>query len=139
MNSKLEDGTYKLKLNEFSTHVFADAIIEKKKLKIDHDKLVFPIEIVFKNVENIQFYKIDENGFAISIPITKIDEYLYEQILTVNEKSLEIAFQFWKNAESESKLGERIVVIVNFETIEVKEKQDEAWNKILGKETHVKI
>ena len=122
INSKLEDGTYNLELNEFSTHVFADAIIEKKKLKINHDKLVFPIEITCKNVENIQFYKIDGNGFAIPIPITNIDEYLYEQILTINEKSIEIAFQFWKNAESKSKPGERIVAIINSETIEVKEK-----------------
>lgn len=134
MDSKLENGTYKLKLNEFSTHVFADAIIEKKNLKIDHDKLVFPIEINFKNVDDIKFYKVDTEGFVIPTPITKIDEYLYEQILTVNEESIEIAFQFLKNAESKSKPGERIVVIVNSETIEVKEKQVEAWNKIFGKE-----
>lgn len=134
INSKLEDETYNLELNEFLTHVFADALIEKKKLKIDHDKLIFPIEIIFINVESIQFYNIDENGLAIPIPITKIDEYLYEQILTVTEKSIEIAFQFWKNSDSKSKPGERIVAIINSETIEVKEKQDEAWNQIFGKQ-----
>ena len=100
MKSNRLNESFTLELNDFSTHVFADAIIEKKGVKINHDKLIFPLEIKFLSTKDIQFYKIDENGFAFPIQIVEVDEYLYEEILAINEQSLRVAFQFWKNAKS---------------------------------------
>jgi len=134
LNSKLTNETYQLELNDFATHVFSDAIIEKKNLRYEDEDLIFPIEINFHKVKKIQFYTINEKGFAMPIQITKIDEYLYEQILAISENSIEIAFQFWKNAESELNPGQRLVAIVGCESIELKEHQDEYWNKLFGNE-----
>src|SRR5690606_14587107 len=51
---------YSTTLHEFTTHVFSNVIVDKKKIKIDHHNLVFPIRIDFETT-NLTFNKVDEN------------------------------------------------------------------------------
>ena len=37
-----------LTLNDFSTHVFADAIVDKFNIDIEHEKLIFPLILELK-------------------------------------------------------------------------------------------
>ena len=61
VETSITTETFLIELDDFTTHVFADAIGEKKKLKIDHDKLVFPIHIEFE-INDLTFNTVDDDG-----------------------------------------------------------------------------
>ena len=71
----------KITLNDFSTHVFADAIIERKKINVPHDRLVFPLTIEFKGGLEFTYYTVEDSGFLKEIGVIGVDEYLYEQVI----------------------------------------------------------
>jgi hypothetical protein len=41
IKATLTPDRFSIILNEFTTHVFSDVIVDRKKLNIEHDKLVF--------------------------------------------------------------------------------------------------
>lgn len=51
LENSVTENFFSVRLNDFSTHVFADALIEKKGLNIDHKKLVFPIQLELKPIQ----------------------------------------------------------------------------------------
>ena len=126
---KLTHGidSLKIKLNDFSTHVFSDAIVKKEKIKILHRKLVFPLTIELIGELEFTYNTVDNNGFLNKINIVKVDEYLYEQVTKLESNRIEIVFVFWAN-----KLREKIVIIASCKELIVTENQDQAWNKIFG-------
>ena len=124
----------KIKLNDFSTHVFADAIIERKKINIPHDKLVFPLTIELKGKLEFTYNTVDDNGFLREIGIIDVDEYLYEQVFKIENDKIEIAFQFWKSALKRERSGKNIILVVSAKELIITENQDYAWNEIFGNE-----
>ena len=121
-----------ISLNDFCTHVFSDAIIEKNKIEIDHDKLVFPVVLELKGSMTAEFNKVDEDGLLHKIDKLPLDEYLYEQVTRVDDNQIEIVFQFWHTNENDDIPGESIVLIVSADQLNLIEKQDQAWNEIFG-------
>ena len=124
----------KITLNDFSTHVFADAIIEREKINVPHDKLVFPLTIEFKGELEFTYYTVEDSGFLKEIGVIGVNEYLYEQMIKIEKNRIEIAFQFWKSALKREKSGKNIILIVSAQELIITENQNQAWNEIFGNE-----
>ena len=45
LKTNITSDKFSITLNDFTTPVFSDVIVDKKKIKIDHEKLVFPIQV----------------------------------------------------------------------------------------------
>jgi hypothetical protein len=127
------ENLFSVTLNDFSTHVFADALIEKKSLNIDHEKLVFPIQLDFKTSSKASFNLVDDDGYLTEIETTKLDVYLYEQIVSIENNIIELAFDFWAKSKGK-KPGQNILLLISATDIIVAEQQDLAWNKLFGTE-----
>lgn len=121
---------FSITLNDFTTHVFADVIVDKKKLDIDHDKLVFPIQLDFETM-NLTFNIVDEDGNIQNIEPTTINEYLYEQIISIDKDNIEIGLVVWKDG-LDDKPGQHILILMSVKNIVLTELQDNAWTEIFG-------
>ncbi|TDG34814.1 hypothetical protein EZJ43_16705 [Pedobacter changchengzhani] len=121
---------FSITLNDFTTHVFSDVIVDKKKLKIDHDKLVFPIQLDFETT-NLTFNTVDEEGNIKSIEPTTINEYLYEQIISIDKEKIEIGLVVWKDGIDDEQ-GQHILILLNVKNITLTELQGNAWKEIFG-------
>lgn len=130
---EIKSDKLKLNLNDFTTHVFADAIVEKFQVDVEHDKLVFPVILELKGNLNMEFFRVEEYGDLESIDQISVDEYLGEQILKLNDDLIEIAFELWHTNPNEDLPGERILMIASAKELNLTENQDEAWNEIFGK------
>jgi hypothetical protein len=119
-----------IKLNDFTTHVFSDVIVDKKKLDIAHEKRVFPILLEFETT-NLTFNTVDENGEIRSIRSTPIGEYLFEQIISIDNEKIEIGLVVWKDGVGK-KRGHYILILISAKNINLTELQDEAWQEIFG-------
>jgi hypothetical protein len=121
-----------LTLNDFSTHVFADAIVDKFNIDIEHEKLIFPLILELKGNLSVEFYKVDSHGYLKRIEQISVDEYLYEQVLNLDQDSIEIVFVLWHNNPIEDMPGERVLMIVSSKELNLTENQDIAWIEIFG-------
>jgi hypothetical protein len=117
-------------LNDFTTHVFSEVIINKKKLTIDKNKLVFPIYIDFE-ITNLTFNKVAEDGKILCIEPTSVNEYLYEQVISVDSDKIEIGLVVWKDGIN-NKRGQHILILMSVKSITLKELQGNAWMEIFG-------
>jgi hypothetical protein len=130
IDTKQDNDSFTIILNDFSTYVFADTLIEKFNLTIDSDQISFPLTIKLSSNLKVEFNKVDDDGNLIQIDPIKIDEYLYEQVTHLDQEKIEIVFHFWKSNLKEDKPGERIIVIVSAKDLTITENQDEAWQDI---------
>jgi len=119
---------FSIVLNDFSTHVFSDVIVEKKKLNIDHDKLVFPICLDFEII-SLTFNTVDESGNIQAIEPITINEYLYEQVISVDNNKIEIGLIVWKDGKAPQQ-GEHILILMSVKNITLTELQANAWSEI---------
>ena len=99
---KTEKDKFEMTLNDFSTFVFADTIIEKYKLPIDPEKISFPLTIEFNGEIEVEYNSVDDNG------------------------------ELWKSNLEEDKPGERIIVIASGQDLVINENQDKAWTETFG-------
>ncbi|MEO6285374.1 MAG: hypothetical protein ABIN80_09450 [Dyadobacter sp.] len=130
IGTKITANKLTIKLNDFTTHVFSEVIVDKKKLDIDHEKLVFPILIEFE-ITNLTFNTVDENGEIQKIRSTSIGEYLYEHIISIDNEKIEIGLVVWKDGIG-NKRGQHILLLITAKNITVTELQDDAWKEIFG-------
>ena len=130
LKTDITQNKFSILLNDFTTHVFSDVIVDKKKLDIIHDKLVFPILIEFE-INSVTYNTVDEDGTIRPIEPLTINEYLYEQVISIDHENIEIGFVVWKNG-IKRKRGQQILILVNAKNINLTEMQDQAWNKIFG-------
>ena len=121
---------FSITLNDFTTHVFSDVIVDRKKLKINHDKLVFPIRLDFE-ITNLTFNTVDEDGYIQSIEPTTLNEYLFEQIISIDSNNIEIGLMAWKDG-IKNEPGEQILILISAKSITLTESQDNAWTEIFG-------
>jgi len=128
LSVNINKNRYSLLLNDFASYLFADAIIEKFNLDINNDKLIFPLTIEFTNLISVNYYNIDEEGFAKEINPIKLNEYLYDQVLEIEEGNIKMAFVFWRTRR-DSFWGHKLVII-NCKSVTIKEDQEKAWTKI---------
>src|SRR5690606_29598361 len=130
IETNITTDQFSITLNDFTTHVFSDVIVDKKKLNIDHDKLVFPIQVDFKTT-NLTFNTVDEDGSIQTIKPTTIDEYLYEQIISIDNEKIEIGLVVWKN-RIKKKPGQHILILLTVKNIILTELHANAWTEIFG-------
>lgn len=123
---------FSLTLNDFTTYVFADKIIERYNLPIDSDNIAFLLIIELTGNLKVEFNKVDKDGNLIQINQTQLDEYLYEQVTHIDKEKIEIVFHFWKSNIKDNKPGERIIVIVSANNLTLTENQDQSWTEIFG-------
>lgn len=121
-----------IELNDFSTYVFADTLIEKYELPIDSNHISFPLTIELEGNLKIEYDTVEDNGDLRQISPTEIDEYLYEQVTQIDNEKIEIVFHFWKSNLKEDRPGERIIVIASAKNLNIKENQDQAWTETFG-------
>lgn len=131
IETKITDTKFSIVLNDFSTYVFADSIIEKNNLIIDADNISFPIHLDFITKEKAIFYKVDDNGIMTEIEPLNLDEYLYEQVVSIDNEKIEIVFEFWKSFKG-NQPGERFIIALTTTEIQITEKTDVAWQQIFG-------
>lgn len=130
IKANINADKFSITLNDFTTHVFSDVIVDKKKLNIDHDKLVFPIQIDFETT-NLTFNIVDEDGNIEIIEPTTINEYLYEQVISIDNDKIEIGLVVWKDGIDE-KPGKHILILMSVKNIILTDLQDNAWTEIFG-------
>ncbi len=130
INTNITADKFSITLNDFTTHVFSDVMVDKKKLGIDQDKLIFPIQLDFETT-NLTFNTVDENGSIQSIELTTINEYLYEQIISIDNDKIEIGLVVWKDG-IDDKPGQHILILMSVKNITLSELQDNAWTEIFG-------
>lgn len=130
MNKNIDK--FSLTLNDYTTYVFADKIIERYNLPIDSDNIAFPLTIELTGNLKVEFNKVDEDGNLIQINQTQLDEYLYEQVTHIDKEQIEIVFHFWKSNIKDDKPGERIIGIVSANNLTLTENQDQSWTEIFG-------
>lgn len=130
IKTNVTSDKFSITLNDFTTHVFSDVIVDKKKLNIDHDKLVFPIQLDFETT-NLTFNTVDEDGNIQSIEPTTINEYLYEQVISIDKDKIEIGLVVWKDGVDD-KPGMQILILMSVKNITLTELQDNAWTEIFG-------
>lgn len=121
---------FSITLNDFTTHVFSGVIVDKKKLSIDHDKLVFPIQLDLE-ITNLTFNTVDDDGNIQSIDPTSINEYLYEQIISIDNDKIEIGLVVWKDG-IDDKPGQHILILMSVKNIILTELQHNAWTELFG-------
>ncbi len=132
IDTKQDNNRFTITLNDFSTYVFADTLIEKSNLPIDSDHISFPLIIELAGDLKVEYNEVDEDGNLIQIDPIKVDEYLYEQVTQLDQEKIEIVFHLWKSNLKEDKPGERIIVIVSANDLIISENQDQAWRNIFG-------
>jgi len=123
---------FRITLNDYSTYVFADIIIERYNLPIDSDNITFPLTIELTGNLRVEFNKVDDDGNLIQINQTQLDEYLYEQVTHIDKEKIEIVFHFWKSNIKDDRPGERIIVIVSAKELRIIENQDQSWTAVFG-------
>lgn len=130
IKTELADNKFTMIINDFTTHVFADALIDKKGLKIDHKDLIFPLHLDFEKTD-LSFNSVDDDGFISKIEPTDINEYLCEQILSVDSDRISIGLVAWKNNKGK-KQGKQILILINAKNINMTEFQHRAWTDLFG-------
>ncbi|MCB0704150.1 MAG: hypothetical protein KDC34_02530 [Saprospiraceae bacterium] len=125
-------STFKLKLNDFTTHVFADALIKRKNLQIEHDQLVFPLELTFHGIQQIECFEVDENGTLTSVEYTDAGVYLHEQVTQINQNQIDIVLNLWKYGSTKKERNKNVIVKISADKLLLSEQQDKAWNHLFS-------
>lgn len=105
--------------------------IQDNNLNIDHDKLVFPVQLDFRTNTKVTFSEVDDDGNLTEIEPIKLDEYLYEQVVSVDNNKTELVFIFWKKFKDD-KPGQQFILLLTATDITITEQQDKAWQQIFG-------
>lgn len=132
IDTKQDNNSFTITLNDFSTYVFANTLIKKLSLPINSNHISFPLTIELVGNLKVEFNKVDDDGNLIQIEPTKTDEYLYEQITHLDHEKIEIVFHLWKSNLKDDRPGERIIVIISAKNLNIVEKQDQVWKEVFG-------
>jgi hypothetical protein len=125
-----ETDSLSIKLNDFSTYIFADAIIDRFELPVDSGDIVFPLTIEMTGNLKVEYYTVDECGTLFETEPLELNELFGEQITQIDKERIEIVFHFWKSNLNEGRPGQAIILIVSANCLTLLEEQDLAWTKI---------
>jgi hypothetical protein len=127
---KNDNGNLYLKVNEMATFEFACALIDKMKLKINKQKIIFPLEIISEHTNHLSLNIVDIDGKIYENKFVKLNEYLYEEIIEWNNENIKIAFDLWSHKLKQN----RHLLILSCEKLIISEKQSIYWKKYFGEE-----
>ncbi|PAW91977.1 hypothetical protein CKK33_00090 [Mucilaginibacter sp. MD40] len=130
IENTLVEQNFVLRLNDITTHIFADALISKKNLKVNEDDLVFRVNVDFQ-VSNLTFNTVDEDGSINEIKPLVLDEYLDEEIISVTDKLIKIGIVAWVKSQRR-KPGHYVLVLFDAKKVTVDEYQDQDWERIFN-------
>ena len=130
LSCKKIKGILYLKLNDRSTLEFACALIDKKKLKIDKSKIIFPLEIISEGATRLSLNTVDVDGTILESKFVKLNEYLYEEIIEWTDENIKIAFDLW----SHKLKPYRYLLILFCKKLIINENQNTYWKKYFGEE-----
>ncbi|WP_424244237.1 hypothetical protein Dip510_001438 [Elusimicrobium posterum] len=117
-------------VNDGNCLEFACALINKKKLNIDTDKLQFPIKLASMGTKHLSLNIVDcESGKITPCRLRKIDEYLYEEVITFSPGNIEIAFDLWSKNSNPTN---RYLLLLACAHLNLTEGQSTAWQKYFG-------
>jgi hypothetical protein len=120
-------GNLYLKLNDFTTFVFACALIDKMRLGINKEKIIFPLEIKSEGTKYLTLNTVETNGILHKKYFVKLKRYLYDEIIEWNENNIEIVFDFWRKRSIRGYL-----LLLSCTNIKIVESQHEYWEKYFG-------
>ena len=123
---------FRLSLNDYTTFIFANKIIDKNNLPIKSNNISFPLTIELSGNLKVEYNQVDDDGNLFQIEQTHLDEYLYEQVTHLDEEKIEIVFLFWKSNIKHDRAGENIIVIVSANELHLIENQDQSWTAVFG-------
>ena len=130
---EVNGDSLRMTLNDFDSHVFADALVEKHDLKIKHEALHFPLVLNFSGNLSYKAYTVVDGSDGDLKPmyigtlneeLPKTQQYLYEQILELDTEHIKVAFALW-NWE-----GKYLILEVTANEFVLEEQQDEHWKKV---------
>lgn len=130
---EVKDDSMRISLNDFDTHVFADALLEKHNLKIKHEALNFPLVLNFSGNLSYRAYTVVDGSDGDLKPmyigtlneeLPKTQQYLYEQILELDAEHIKMAFALW-NWE-----GKYLILEVSANNFTLEENQEQNWNAV---------
>ncbi|QQO09988.1 hypothetical protein [Breznakiella homolactica] len=116
-------------LNDYAALHFALALIKKKDIKINQNRLKFPVVIRAMGVKHFSVNKVNPSSGHIKKckTFTSIGaNYLYKEIIEWESNAVEIAFNYFK---TKSYPDCNFLVLLSCEKILIKEKQETYWNK----------
>ena len=91
-------GDLTIKVNDFIGHLFFDAVVACRDVKIPHKQRVCEVSLVFKNVKRFSLNYINRNDKIIPVKASKyfkyINEYLYDEVLEVAQDKIMMGIVF---------------------------------------------
>lgn len=121
---------FQISLNDFTTHVFAEALVLKKRLNIKDERLVFKIDIEFE-IQAVTFNTVDDDGLLDEIKPINVNEYLYEQVISVTDSLIDIGLIAWVSSQKR-KPGKHILILVRANSISLNDHRDRDWESIFS-------
>ncbi|MGA1870908.1 MAG: DUF4085 family protein [bacterium] len=122
-------------LNEFSTHCFSDALIEKFSLILPHSKRVFPVCLKFKGIKYYSISWINRNSKILPLKKEKylplLTEFLYDEAIVLEQGIISTGMLF----VSKSK-GNKSYLLLQIECsdLKIEEYQRKAFIELFGEE-----
>ncbi len=115
-----------------SRYAMACALIDKKGLHVDKEKLLFPITFHFE-VSDLSFNRVEQDGTIVPVAPEPVSIYTHMQIIANTPKGVEIGMVFFLEP-GEVTPGKFILLLLTASSIEVVEKQDDNWHHYFGYE-----
>jgi hypothetical protein len=136
LSCKINKGNLYLKLNEIATYNFAYELIKKMELKINIRKMIFPLEIISENTNELSLNIIDKKGKIFKNKFIKLDEYISEEIIEWTDKNIKIAFNLWSK-RIKYKFDDYIncknyLLYLSCNQLKINEMQNIYWKKYFG-------
>jgi hypothetical protein len=128
LETEITADNFILTLNDYTTYVFASALIARKGLKIRESKLVFKININF-NIQALTFNTVDDNGLLSVIKPVKIHEYLYEEIISITDGVIKIGLVVWVKGYGR-KPGRTILILIDAKNVSLVRYQNKDWQSV---------
>jgi hypothetical protein len=121
---------FAIRLNDFVTHVFADALIQYKGLTIDEELLEFPVELLFDNA-TVSYNLVNHLGQVRQTDPFAFHNYIDEDIIAADSSSAEIAFVVWVSGVARRR-GHYGLLLIKASKVHVEESQDQVWHSVFG-------
>ncbi|MFO7938905.1 MAG: hypothetical protein R6U66_04060 [Bacteroidales bacterium] len=120
-----------LLMSVYSRYAMACALIDKKGLHVDKERLIFPLAFDFK-VKTVTYNRVDADGTIVPIPPEPVSIYTHMQVISNSEQGVELGMVFFQ--EPGKNPGKFVLLLLTATSIKVTEKQDDNWHQYFGDE-----
>lgn len=126
-------GCVCLRLDDFSTHCFCDAVAHAHGLAHANPRPVMPVTLTFHGVSACRFYRLDRN-FEL-VPTNKqtdratLSEYLYDEVSRLDETGIAVAIVFWRSSVQRHPY---VILEVEAKALQIEEQFRDAFVAVAG-------